>query len=102
MPLLPSNLPEFVPLIAVAGGLVFVLAILLRSYREAMDSLPAGETLDPRDLKKTGLSMDDVKTLREECGEPAVFEGTRKRTGLAVLPDGAAAYATLEIGRAHV
>lgn len=95
MPFLPETMPDFVPLIAVAGGLVFVLALLLRSYREGMDSLPAGETLDPRDLKETGLPPEVVQALRDEGGEPAVFEGTRKRTGLAVLPDGAVAYATL-------
>jgi hypothetical protein len=95
MPFLPPNLPDFLPIIAAAGGLVFLLAILLRSHREAMDSVPSGETLDPRDIRETGLSMDDMQALREECGEPAVFEGTRKRTGLAVMPDGATAYATL-------
>lgn len=95
MPSLPTNLPDFIPIIAAAGGVVFLLAILLRSYREAMDAMPSGETLDPRDLKETGLSLEVVQALREECGEPAVFEGTRKRTGLAVLPDGAVAYATL-------
>lgn len=92
---MPFNLPEFVPIIALAGGVVFLLAILLRSYREAMDSMPAGESLDPRDLKETGLSAATLQALRDEAGEPAVFEGTRKRTGLAILPDGGAAYAIL-------
>lgn len=89
------NLPDSVTLIAAAGGLVFVLAILLRSYREALDAMPQGETLDPRDLKESGLSLEVVQILRAECGEPVVFEGARKRTGLAVQPDGAAAAATL-------
>ncbi|KAF0242256.1 MAG: hypothetical protein FD180_4018, partial [Planctomycetota bacterium] len=102
MPLLPPNLPDFIPIIAAAGGLVFLLAILLRSQREAMDSVPSGESLDPRDIKDAGLSMADLQALREECGEPAVFEGTRKRTGLAVMPDGATAYATLARLRARL
>jgi hypothetical protein len=95
MPLFNQNLPDFIPVIGAAGGLVFLLAILLRSYREGMDAMPHGETLDPRDIKETGLSRENLAALREECGEPSVFEGTRKRTGLAVMPDGGAAYATL-------
>ena len=95
MNLFNANLPDFIPIIAAAGGLVFLLAILLRSYREGMDAMPSGESLDPRDIKETGLSMPDMQALREESGEPSVFEGTRKRTGLAVMPDGASAYATL-------
>ncbi|MEK7468121.1 MAG: DUF4253 domain-containing protein [Planctomycetota bacterium] len=90
-----ANLPDFLPIIAAAGGLVFLLALLLRSYREGMDAIPAGETLDPLDIKETGLSREDMQALRDEGGEPSVFEGTRKRTGLAIMPDGATAYATL-------
>jgi hypothetical protein len=90
------NLPDYLPVIAAAGGVVFVLAILLRSYREAMDAIPQGETLDARDLKETGLSLEIAQVLREECGEPAIFEGAKKRTGLAVLPDGGSAGATLK------
>ncbi|MCE9581593.1 MAG: DUF4253 domain-containing protein, partial [Planctomycetes bacterium] len=60
------------------------------------DAMPQGETLDPRDLKETGLSLEVAQVLREECGEPAVFEGARRKTGLAVLPDVGAAAATLK------
>ncbi|MBI2921872.1 MAG: DUF4253 domain-containing protein [Planctomycetes bacterium] len=92
---MPLNLNDFLLLFAVGAGAVLLLAVLLRSVREGMDSLPHGETLDPGDLKETGLDEGILKILREESGEPAIFEGTKKRTGLAVLPDGASAHAAL-------
>lgn len=82
------------PVIAVACGAVLLLAFLMRSVRDGLDRLPEGESLDPQDVKEAGFDAEVAKILREEAGEPAVFEGARKRTGLAVLPDGANAEAT--------
>jgi hypothetical protein len=89
----PPQFREYGVVILVAGAAVFLLALLLRSVRESLDALPHGESLDPRDLAETGLTPEIATLLREEGGEPGIFEGTQKRTGLAVLPDGGVAYA---------
>ena len=92
---MPPSLQPFLPIVLFAGAAVFLLAILLRSVREGMDTLPKGDTLDDEDLKATGLGEGVPAILREEVGEPAIFEGTGGRTGLAVFPDGAHVYPCL-------
>lgn len=90
---LPQQFRDYGLIILVAGAAVFLLALLLRSVRESLDALPQGDSLDPKDISETGLSAAVAAVLREEGGEAGVFEGTRGRTGLAILPDGGEAYA---------